>query len=147
MFLGDSPDWYKNTIIAFLIINPITLFVLSSLGIKATFIVGWMILLEFIFTLALALKCYPLQPGGLITIQALFLGLTTPYTLLYEIEHNLEVIKTADWIVDLGPEGGEGGGEIIAQGTPEQIANTTSSHTGRFLKPILNKENNVLDVA
>ena len=92
MFLGDSPDWYKNTIIAFLIINPITLFVLSSLGIKATFIVGWMILLEFIFTLALALKCYPLQPGGLITIQALFLGLTTPYTLLYEIEHNLEVI-------------------------------------------------------
>ena len=147
MFLGDSPDWYKNTIIAFLIINPITLFVLSSVGIKATFIVGWMILLEFIFTLALALKCYPLQPGGLITIQALFLGLTTPYTLLYEIEHNLEVIKTADWIVDLGPEGGEGGGEIIAQGTPEQIANTTSSHTGRFLKPILNKENNVLDVA
>ena len=92
MFLGDSPDWYKNTIIAFLVINPITLFVLSSLGIKATFIVGWMILLEFIFTLALALKCYPLQPGGLITIQALFLGLTTPYTLLYEIEHNLEVI-------------------------------------------------------
>ena len=92
MFLGDSPDWYKNTIIAFLIINPITLFVLSSVGIKATFIVGWMILLEFIFTLALALKCYPLQPGGLITIQALFLGLTTPYTLLYEIEHNLEVI-------------------------------------------------------
>jgi excinuclease ABC subunit A len=63
------------------------------------------------------------------------------------IEHNLEVIKTADWIVDLGPEGGEGGGEIIAQGTPEQIANTTSSHTGRFLKPILNKENDVLDVA
>jgi len=92
MFLGDSPTWYKNTIIAFLIINPIALFALSFAGMNGLFIVGWMILLEFIFTLALALKCYPLQPGGLIAIQALFLGLTTPYTLLYEIEHNLEVI-------------------------------------------------------
>jgi len=92
MFLGDSPSWYKNTIIAFLIINPIALFALTFAGMNGMFIVGWMILLEFIFTLALALKCYPLQPGGLIAIQALFLGLTTPYTLLYEIEHNLEVI-------------------------------------------------------
>ena len=92
MFLGDSPAWYKNTIIAFLIINPIALFALTFAGMNGMFIVGWMILLEFIFTLALALKCYPLQPGGLIAIQALFLGLTTPYTLLYEIEHNLEVI-------------------------------------------------------
>ena len=92
MFLGDSPAWYKNTIIAFLIINPIALFVLNFAGMNGMFIIGWMILLEFIFTLALALKCYPLQPGGLIAIQALFLGLTTPYTLLYEIEHNLEVI-------------------------------------------------------
>ena len=92
MFLGDSPAWYKNTIIAFLIINPIALFALNFAGMNGMFIVGWMILLEFIFTLALALKCYPLQPGGLIAIQALFLGLTTPYTLLYEIEHNLEVI-------------------------------------------------------
>ena len=92
MFLGDSPDWYKNTIIAFLIINPITLLILNSIGLNGSFIVGWMILLEFIFTLALALKCYPLQPGGLIAIQALFLGLTNPYSLLHEIEHNLEVI-------------------------------------------------------
>jgi NhaB family Na+:H+ antiporter len=92
MFLGDSPSWYKNTIIAFLIINPIALFAFNFAGMNGMFIVGWMILLEFIFTLALALKCYPLQPGGLIAIQALFLGLTTPYTLLYEIEHNLEVI-------------------------------------------------------
>ena len=83
MFLGDSPAWYKNTIIAFLIINPIALFVLNFAGMNGMFIIGWMILLEFIFTLALALKCYPLQPGGLIAIQALFLGLTTPYTLLY----------------------------------------------------------------
>lgn len=53
------------------------------------------------------------------------------------IEHNLDVIKTADWIVDLGPEGGSGGGEIIAEGTPEQVAEVAISHTGRFLKPLL----------
>ncbi|WP_428820280.1 excinuclease ABC subunit UvrA [Microbulbifer sp. MCCC 1A16149] len=53
------------------------------------------------------------------------------------IEHNLDVIKTADWIVDLGPEGGSGGGEIIATGTPEQVAKVKGSHTGRFLKPML----------
>ena len=53
------------------------------------------------------------------------------------IEHNLDVIKTADWIVDLGPEGGSGGGEIIAEGTPEQVAENARSHTGRFLKPML----------
>ena len=53
------------------------------------------------------------------------------------IEHNLDVIKTADWIVDLGPEGGSGGGEIIAEGTPEQVAEVALSHTGRFLKPLL----------
>jgi excinuclease ABC subunit A len=53
------------------------------------------------------------------------------------IEHNLDVIKTADWIVDLGPEGGKGGGMIIAEGTPEQIADNCSSHTGRYLKSML----------
>jgi excinuclease ABC subunit A len=53
------------------------------------------------------------------------------------IEHNLDVIKTADWIVDLGPEGGSGGGQIIAQGTPETICEVSKSHTGRFLKPLL----------
>ena len=53
------------------------------------------------------------------------------------IEHNLDVIKTADWIVDLGPEGGQGGGEIIAEGSPEKIAKDKSSHTGRFLAPLL----------
>ncbi|MCG8379066.1 MAG: excinuclease ABC subunit UvrA [Proteobacteria bacterium] len=55
------------------------------------------------------------------------------------IEHNLDVIKTADWIIDLGPEGGDGGGEIIATGTPEQLAENKSSYTGQFLKLILNK--------
>ncbi|HTF95535.1 MAG TPA: excinuclease ABC subunit UvrA [Cellvibrio sp.] len=53
------------------------------------------------------------------------------------IEHNLDVIKTADWIVDLGPEGGSGGGQIIATGTPEEVAQLEHSHTGRFLKPML----------
>ena len=56
------------------------------------------------------------------------------------IEHNLDVIKTADWIVDLGPEGGSGGGEIIAVGTPEQIAANPKSYTGQFLKPLLARE-------
>ena len=55
------------------------------------------------------------------------------------IEHNLDVIKTADWIIDLGPEGGDMGGEILIAGTPEQVAETKQSHTGQFLKPILNK--------
>ncbi|HUJ03006.1 MAG TPA: hypothetical protein VLW75_05170, partial [Rhizomicrobium sp.] len=53
------------------------------------------------------------------------------------IEHNLEVIKTADWIVDLGPEGGDGGGEIVAAGTPEDVAKTARSYTGQYLKPLL----------
>ena len=56
------------------------------------------------------------------------------------IEHNLDVIKTADWIVDLGPEGGNGGGEIIATGTPEQVAKDPRSHTARFLKPMLTQK-------
>jgi len=55
------------------------------------------------------------------------------------IEHNLDVIKTADWIVDLGPEGGSGGGQIIAEGTPEEVAANPASHTGRYLKPMLTK--------
>jgi excinuclease ABC subunit A len=53
------------------------------------------------------------------------------------IEHNLDVVKTADWLIDLGPEGGEGGGEILAQGTPEQIAEVAHSYTGRFLREVL----------
>lgn len=55
------------------------------------------------------------------------------------IEHNLDVIKTADWLIDLGPEGGSGGGRIIAEGTPEQVARAEASHTGRFLKPLLER--------
>jgi excinuclease ABC subunit A len=55
------------------------------------------------------------------------------------IEHNLDVIKTADWVIDLGPEGGAGGGKIIAQGPPEHVANVAESYTGRYLKPVLNR--------
>jgi excinuclease ABC subunit A len=53
------------------------------------------------------------------------------------IEHNLDVIKTADWVIDMGPEGGDAGGKIVAEGTPEQVAGVRSSHTGRFLAPLL----------
>jgi excinuclease ABC subunit A len=56
------------------------------------------------------------------------------------IEHNLDVIKTADWVVDLGPEGGSGGGRIIATGTPEQVAKVKGSFTGQFLAPILKRK-------
>ena len=53
------------------------------------------------------------------------------------IEHNLDVIRCSDWIIDLGPEGGQGGGKIMAAGTPESIIKIKQSHTGQFLKPLL----------
>ena len=53
------------------------------------------------------------------------------------IEHNLDVIKTADWVIDLGPEGGSGGGQVLVAGTPEAVAACERSHTGRFLKTLL----------
>jgi excinuclease ABC subunit A len=56
------------------------------------------------------------------------------------IEHNLDVIKTADWIIDMGPEGGDGGGRIIAEGTPEDVAKVKASYTGKFLGPLLKKK-------
>ena len=56
------------------------------------------------------------------------------------IEHNLDVIKTADWVIDLGPEGGDGGGRIIAEGAPEDIADNPESFTGRYLKPVLERK-------
>jgi excinuclease ABC subunit A len=55
------------------------------------------------------------------------------------IEHNLDVIKQADWVIDLGPEGGEAGGELIAAGTPEDVAAVPESYTGRFLRPLLER--------
>jgi excinuclease ABC subunit A len=55
------------------------------------------------------------------------------------IEHNLEVIKTADWVIDLGPEGGDGGGEIVVAGTPEDVVREKKSYTGRFLRDVLKR--------
>ena len=54
------------------------------------------------------------------------------------IEHNLDVIKTADWVIDLGPEGGEAGGTVVVAGTPEQVAKTPRSYTGQFVRRVLN---------
>lgn len=62
------------------------------------------------------------------------------------IEHNLDVVKTADWVIDLGPEGGSGGGQIVATGTPEQVVDVSASYTGRFLKPLLEKSQAVLEL-
>ena len=64
-------------------------------------------------------------------------GLVDKGNTVIVIEHNLDVIGNADHIIDLGPEGGRGGGQIIAQGTPEEVAEVAESHTGRFLKPML----------
>ena len=93
LFLGDAPSWYKSTILGFLLFNPILLVILNITSpIQAGFILGWILLLQFIFTLAMALKCYPLQPGGLLAIEALILGLTSTDTVYYEIQQNLKVI-------------------------------------------------------
>jgi len=85
-FLGDAPGWYKVTILAFIVINP---FVLLALG---PFITGWLFVAEFIFTLAMALKCYPLQPGGLIAIEGVLLGMTSPESVYHETTANFSVI-------------------------------------------------------
>ncbi|APC12062.1 MULTISPECIES: sodium/proton antiporter NhaB [Providencia] len=85
-FLGNSPDWYKLAIIIFLIINPVVFYFISP------FVAGWLLVIEFIFTLAMALKCYPLQPGGLLAIEAVIIGMTTPKQISHEISNNLEVI-------------------------------------------------------
>ena len=91
-FLGVAPNWYKNTIISFLIANPIIFTVLEVMGLPAGFILGWIILTQFIFTLAMALKCYPLQPGGLIAIESVLMGLTDTGQIYYEVDANLKVI-------------------------------------------------------
>ena len=64
-------------------------------------------------------------------------GLVDKGNTVIVIEHNLDVIKTADWVVDMGPEGGNGGGLVIAEGTPEQVAGVPASHTGKFLRDVL----------
>jgi NhaB family Na+:H+ antiporter len=91
-FLGNSPVWYKQTIIAFLILNPI-------LVTYDPFIAGWALVLEFIFTLAMALKCYPLQPGGLLAVEAIVLGLASPEMVFHEAEVNFPVIMLLMFMV------------------------------------------------
>ena len=76
-FLGHAAEWYKLTIVLFLILNPIVLVVLGP------FVAGWLLVGEFIFCLAMALRCYPLQPGGLLAIEAVVLGMTSPETIFH----------------------------------------------------------------
>jgi Na+:H+ antiporter, NhaB family len=85
-FLGHAPDWYKFTIIGFLLINPLLVLFAGK------FIAGWVLIAEFIFCLAMALKCYPLQPGGLLAIEAVVIGLTTPDQVYLETLDNFSVI-------------------------------------------------------
>ncbi len=85
-FLGSSPEWYKTAIIAFLVANPIFLYTAGP------FVTGWILIAEFIFTLALALRCYPLQPGGLLAIEAVILGMASPESVYKEAAANFEVI-------------------------------------------------------
>ena len=101
-FLGNSPVWYKKTIITFLAINPLLLFGLELLGMApetAGFIVGWLLVLQFIFTLAMALYCYPLQPGGLLALQGVLLGLTSAQAVYSEIHANLPVFLLLMYMV------------------------------------------------
>ena len=85
-FLGASPDWYKKLVLIFLVANPIILYTAGPV------VAGWALILEFIFTLAMALKCYPLQPGGLLAIEAIALGMASPDSVYHEVEANLQVI-------------------------------------------------------
>jgi len=80
-FLGNSPKWFKAIMISFLIFNVFSYYILGPT------ITAWIFIGEFIFTLAMALKCYPLQSGGLLAIEALFLKLTTPENAYIEVEN------------------------------------------------------------
>jgi NhaB family Na+:H+ antiporter len=86
-FLGQAPEWYKLTIVGFLIFNPLLLLVTGN-----PYLAGWALVLEFIFTLAMALKCYPLQPGGLLALEGILMGLTNPTTVYHEVEMAFPVI-------------------------------------------------------
>ena len=85
-YLGSAPAWYKRAITGFLLLNPLLLLTLGPV------VTGWMLIGEFIFTLAMALKCYPLQPGGLLALEAVLLGLTSPHGVYQETLNNFEVI-------------------------------------------------------
>lgn len=87
-FLGHAPTWYKASILGFLVVNPLVFF----LAPHGPVVAGWLLLLEFIFTLVMALKCYPLQPGGLLVIEAVVIGLTTPQSVYSETVNAFPVI-------------------------------------------------------
>ncbi|MBX3666038.1 MAG: hypothetical protein KF834_10175 [Burkholderiales bacterium] len=84
-FLGQSPQWYKHTIVGFLVLNPI-LFAIHP------YIAGWVLLFEFLFTLVMALRCYPLQPGGLLALEAVAIGMTSPLAVYQEVVRGFDVI-------------------------------------------------------
>jgi len=85
-FLGQSPTWYKLTLLGFLIINPLLFFFVSP------FLAGWLLVAEFIFTLGMALKCYPLMPGGLLALEAIAIGMASAGQVKEELANNLEVL-------------------------------------------------------
>ncbi|GDX04190.1 Na(+)/H(+) antiporter NhaB [Buttiauxella sp. A111] len=85
-FLGQSPNWYKLALLTFLVANPLIFWFVSP------FAAGWLLVAEFIFTLAMALKCYPLLPGGLLAFEAVFIGMTSADHVREEIASNLEVL-------------------------------------------------------
>ncbi|HEX5130200.1 MAG TPA: hypothetical protein VFV90_10655, partial [Usitatibacter sp.] len=84
-FLGHAPGWYKRTIIGFLLVNPVV-FAASP------YTAGWLLLAEFLFTLVMALRCYPLQPGGLLALEAVLIGMTTPLAVYREVTRGFDVI-------------------------------------------------------
>ena len=92
-FLGHSPVWYKWTILGFLVLNA------GLLAVVGPVFAGWCLILEFIFVLAMALKCYPLQPGGLLALEMLVLGLATPEGMFHEVLKNIEVILLVVFMV------------------------------------------------
>lgn len=85
-FLDHAPRWYKGTILAFFIINPCLLYTVGL------FVTGWCLVLEFIFTLAMGLKSYPLQPSGLLALEAVLIGLAKPASVYHEALNNFQVI-------------------------------------------------------
>ncbi|HMN80067.1 MAG TPA: hypothetical protein PKA20_09070 [Burkholderiaceae bacterium] len=84
-FLGNSPPWYKGTIICFLVLNPVAFSV-------SPYAAGWLLLCEFLFTLVMSLRCYPLQPGGLLVIEAIAIGMATPQAVYGELVRGFDVI-------------------------------------------------------
>lgn len=84
-FLGSAPSWYKLLIISFMFINPVVF-------LQNPYVAGWLLVIEFIFALGMALKCYPLLPGGLLAIQAVAMGMTSPQRVMHEVTSNMDVI-------------------------------------------------------